>query len=535
MDLEELASRCVDGDKEAFGRLYQATFPAMRKVVMRYVHNQETAADILHDGYIIAMTSIKSLKDPSKVASWLATIMRNLAIKELQSLDCIRNSTTLEDVPEDMPESNNSDDDAPHLTQEELERLISDLPEGYGKVFRLSVLGGLSHKEIADQLGIAPNSSSSQLSHAKAMLRRLIANRRERLGMLLILAIGTWTLWNLWDRTPRHEKSQIASEITKNKKTRKDTSIADDKTSSGTKQSIISNEKGSGHAGIPSSSVGMEIQDGKGDDVLNEIHDDVTPGYDSSQDKQNIERADSLPSIKSIGNSSIEELLAQNNEYLQKTATDNTRRHSPHTVSIGCAGDIPIASISGNSGSLPVMGPSDPEVTRAVHHEPVSFGIYVQKSILPKLGMESGIRYSYLHSDLYKKNQYQGYSYKLRQSIHYIGIPVKLNYRFTDFGRFSIYGQMGAALDIPVSGTQIPVEYHISTEVTSFDEKRRINPPLQWSVEGGVGIQYRLLPNVSIYAEPSLRYNIGTDSRIKTIHSDEPFEITVPLGIRFSW
>ena len=55
------------------------------------------------------------------------------------------------------------------------------------KVFRLAVLDGLSHKEIAALLGIAPHSSSSQLTHAKAMLRRLITQYRVEMGILSIL------------------------------------------------------------------------------------------------------------------------------------------------------------------------------------------------------------------------------------------------------------------------------------------------------------------------------------------------------------
>ena len=64
------------------------------------------------------------------------------------------------------------------LTLEELNAIIDKLPDGYGKVFRLAVLDGFSHKEIGALLGIAPHSSSSQLTRAKAMLRRMIVQYR---------------------------------------------------------------------------------------------------------------------------------------------------------------------------------------------------------------------------------------------------------------------------------------------------------------------------------------------------------------------
>jgi RNA polymerase sigma-70 factor (ECF subfamily) len=57
---------------------------------------------------------------------------------------------------------------------EDVLRLVERLPEGYGQVLRLSMFDGLSHKEIADMLGIEPHSSSSQLSRAKKMLRKMM-------------------------------------------------------------------------------------------------------------------------------------------------------------------------------------------------------------------------------------------------------------------------------------------------------------------------------------------------------------------------
>lgn len=52
----------------------------------------------------------------------------------------------------------------------ELERLISQLPDGYRTVLLLFLVEGKSHKEIAKLLGINEKSSSSQLARAKKQL-----------------------------------------------------------------------------------------------------------------------------------------------------------------------------------------------------------------------------------------------------------------------------------------------------------------------------------------------------------------------------
>lgn len=85
MNLTDIAIKCKQGDRDAFGSLYEVTLPSMRKVALRYVGDSDTAADIIHDGYIVAMTSIDSLKDPAKVEGWLATIIKNLALQEIRS------------------------------------------------------------------------------------------------------------------------------------------------------------------------------------------------------------------------------------------------------------------------------------------------------------------------------------------------------------------------------------------------------------------------------------------------------------------
>lgn len=172
MDKKHLIQRCQSGDREALGILYQTYLVRMYRIVAYYVHNQDAVWDILHDGFLIAFASITSLKDAGKVEPWLISIMKNLSLQYLKD-----ESSHISVAVSDTEIADNADaivDEESELTWEELDKMISKLPEGYGKVFRLAVLDGLSHKEIAGMLGIAPHSSSSQLTHAKAMLRRMI-------------------------------------------------------------------------------------------------------------------------------------------------------------------------------------------------------------------------------------------------------------------------------------------------------------------------------------------------------------------------
>lgn len=145
MDKAKLVEQCQSGDREALGILYQTYLDPMRDVVSYYVHNHDAVWDILHDGFLIAFASIASLKNADKIEAWLTSIMKNLSLQYLkdQATQLAMSDTTIDD------NVSITEDEGQVLTWEELDKIIEKLPEGYGKVFRLAVLDGLSHKEIA--------------------------------------------------------------------------------------------------------------------------------------------------------------------------------------------------------------------------------------------------------------------------------------------------------------------------------------------------------------------------------------------------
>ena len=169
MEITRLIERCRQGDADALGELYKAYAQRMRGVCRRYISDEQAVDDVLHDAFVIIFTSFDRLRDAGKAEAWMMAITRNVASKykdhlislsfapleEAESLVAPSEDTTVKGVP-----------------LEEVQKLIDRLPEGYAKVFRLSVFEGMSHKEIAAVLDIEPHSSSSQLTRAKKGPRR---------------------------------------------------------------------------------------------------------------------------------------------------------------------------------------------------------------------------------------------------------------------------------------------------------------------------------------------------------------------------
>ena len=511
MDKAKLIEQCQSGDREALGILYQTYLDPMRDVVSYYVHNHDAVWDILHDGFLIAFASIASLKNADKIEAWLTSIMKNLSLQYLkdQATQLAMSDTTIDD------NVSITEDEGQVLTWEELDKIIEKLPEGYGKVFRLAVLDGLSHKEIAALLGIAPHSSSSQLTHAKAMLRRMIKQYRMEMGILSIIGI-ILLIWH-WAINRREETSSTPI-ISSN--TDKELPFVTDS---------INGTNSATDSIVPSAKR-----------IYKAIQHPVT--------QQNIAEktitSDSIPDVKndSIANDTVrvfqniinqKELIAQEN--FPSSQHIETLDWSLSLAYSGALGENDLNRYRIPNPGLPdVEGPTgEIDVTEKTrHYMPLVIGLSVNKSLTPRWSIETGLRYTFLRTDFLSESELM--HKETIQRIHYIGVPLKLNYRIFTSDGFSLYGQGGGALDIPVFGTQSIWEYSPKSGTTNKDFLH-INAPLQWSIEGGLGIQYHFTPSFSIFAEPSFRYYFNPGSGIKTIRQDKPYEFTLPIGLRLSW
>lgn len=513
MNQAQLVERCQAGDKEAFGSLYRSYLPLMKKTVSYYIRDSDTVKDILHDGFLIAFVSIDSLKDASKIEGWLTSIMKNLALKYLKE-ECAHISVPLSDTS--ISEDTDTDDYITReLSWEELNKIIDQLPEGYGKVFRLAVLDGMSHKEIGTLLGIAPHSSSSQLTHAKAMMRRMIMKYKFEIGALSIVGI----LLMVWHGIFKHRDNEPANP-TISRNTGNDTSLVPD--------SIV----------VTNSAIDRVTLSSKM----------IYKGIRHPETQQNIAKTtildDSITIVKNdnITNDTIKNIpnILDREEFIAKEDFSSTSHAETPDWSLALAYSGSLGQNESNRYRIPNPGLPDVEgptgeidvTEKSRHYMPLVIGLSVNKSLSSRWSIETGLRYTFLRSDFLLESELM--HKETIQRIHYIGVPLKINYRIFTYNGFSLYGQGGGALDIPVYGTHSILE-HSPKLGTANKDLFHINAPLQWSAEGGLGIQYHFTPSFSIYAEPSFRYYFNAGSDIKTIRQDKPFEFTIPIGLRLTW
>ncbi len=177
MDDSQLIIACKKQDRNAQKVLYERYAPIMMTVCLRYSREEETARDLLHDGFIRVFTQIDTFKGKGSLEGWLRRIFVNLALENYRKEK--RKSRFLEEygllINEDQEVPDEDPLDIGDIPREEVMAMIRDLPPGYRTVFNLFIFEEMSHREIAKMLGINEAASRSQFFRAKSLLQKKIS------------------------------------------------------------------------------------------------------------------------------------------------------------------------------------------------------------------------------------------------------------------------------------------------------------------------------------------------------------------------
>jgi RNA polymerase sigma-70 factor (ECF subfamily) len=70
MDKRQLVDGCKRGDSASVEALYRSYSGKLMGICRHYVDSQEVAEDLLHDAFIVILSSIGQLKNPDKLDAW---------------------------------------------------------------------------------------------------------------------------------------------------------------------------------------------------------------------------------------------------------------------------------------------------------------------------------------------------------------------------------------------------------------------------------------------------------------------------------
>ena len=165
----ELIKGCARQDSVCQRLLFEQYAGKFMTVCIRYANDNMEAEDMLQDGFVRIFNNIHQFKFEGSFEGWMRRIVVNVALKHLQ-----KKKLHFTEIKENSQAPSLDAYAYSHLGEEDLMKLINQLPAGYRIVFNLNVIEGYTHEEIAQVLNIQASTSRSQLVKARKMLQQQI-------------------------------------------------------------------------------------------------------------------------------------------------------------------------------------------------------------------------------------------------------------------------------------------------------------------------------------------------------------------------
>ena len=485
--VEQIVERCQQGDEQAFGQLYNLMHDRLHRVCRHYTADEQTADDLLHDSFVLIFSKISTLKDPQKAEAWMTTVTRNLAQTWLQrqqqdatvSLDALQQPI---EVAAPMPMA---------ITYDEILHLVDALPNSYRRVFRLSVLEGLSHQAIAALLNIEPRTSSAQLSRAKLLLRRWLGPMVLVLvAVLLPLGVWRWAKENKKEETVvRNEKKVVRSK--ENVVRRKEEVVRNKENVRCKKEEVVSKKD-------------VEVISVVQDSIVTEPEDTITP------------KTPTLPMtpMSPCGPTSPITPIPPSDKW---TLALTTTAPSGSTSS-----RLPYADLDTNAEVYDTL----------THHRmPLTVGLTLNRRLSPHWQVGLGLQYIRMTSDIEMGNTYA--RFVQQQRVQYLGVPISVEWHQQLARRLSFYTAANVTLQLPLRST-LDSRYLLSGSATETTTEH-LHPGTLWSAGLGLGLQYHLTSTVGFFVEPRLQHYFQNSSGVDTWQTEHPAVLSVPFGLRITF
>jgi hypothetical protein len=168
--------------------------------------------------------------------------------------------------------------------------------------------------------------------------------------------------------------------------------------------------------------------------------------------------------------------------------------------------------------------------TNTIFGLPVSVGAGVKFELSKRLSLGAGVNYSQLNRTFYgtytkveEGMDVVSTSSDIRNTQHYLGIPVNAYFNIMDSKRLNLYAYAGGTVEKCVSD-----KYQVlSTGITHTEKASGV----QLSTNVGIGLEFMLGNHLGLYADPSLRYYFDNDQP-KSIRTSQPLMLGLEMGLR---
>ncbi|CAN5185297.1 RNA polymerase sigma factor [soil metagenome] len=170
---EKLIDACIKNKSAAQKELFERFSSKMFTICLRYIKDASEAEDVLITGFMKVFEKLNQFQFQGSFEGWIRKIIINEALGYIRQHKTLFLEVDIDRIDKGflVPDS---------LEEEDLLVMIQNLPIGYRTIFNLYAIEGYSHKEIADLMGINENTSKSQLSRARTILKKMLLEHEKQ-------------------------------------------------------------------------------------------------------------------------------------------------------------------------------------------------------------------------------------------------------------------------------------------------------------------------------------------------------------------
>ena len=189
-------------------------------------------------------------------------------------------------------------------------------------------------------------------------------------------------------------------------------------------------------------------------------------------------------------------------------------------------------AVSGNSGqSILTSGSSNYYKDNLVNYPPIIVSVTISRALLPKVGLSTGLVYTFLRSEYAEYSSFNDYS----QKIHYLGIPLSLSYDLlSDKSRYGLYTVGGLLFEKAISAFGTTKVFD-GPRLELYNKTSLKTPEIMVSANMGLGFGYDIIGDFGIYFESFVSYYFYTEGQPISFITSNDTSLNMKIGLKYKF
>lgn len=192
---QEILKKLVSGDKTALQILFNNYYTDLVRFGIKYVKSPEISEELVQEVFINIWERHESLAISSSFKSYLFTSVKYRAFNYLRLQ--MPKEKLLENVELLDKVAAYEDYQASAELKREVNKAIDSLPTKCRAILIMSKMDGMSHREIATELGVSEKTIENQITIAFKKLREALGPIRDNLLTISVLLLAVNYFHNL--------------------------------------------------------------------------------------------------------------------------------------------------------------------------------------------------------------------------------------------------------------------------------------------------------------------------------------------------